>query len=360
VIVVGAGVIGLSVACELASRGAAVRVLESRGPGLGATQASAGILAPRIEGHSASLLDLGLRSLAGYDAFVARLRAQADTAIEYHRRGTLHVASTQAQAETLAALSGELSDAGASCVLVSGEDARTREPALSPAVIAAVFLPEHGHVGVASLVRALERGLVRCGGEIVLEPARAIRSEGDHLVVATDRLRLEADAVVVAAGPWSAKLEGAGNPPVRPIRGQLLHLRTSAQVVSSVIWGDSAYLVPWQDGSVLVGATVEDVGFDEHATVAGVRGLLDDAVALLPCLRDAAVEGIRVGLRPATADELPLIGPSATMRGVFYATGHYRNGILLAPITASLVADLVVDGTAAPELAAVAPARFGL
>ena len=152
----------------------------------------------------------------------------------------------------------------------------------------------------------------------------------------------------------------AAPPPVRPIRGQLVHLRFPEPPVSHVIWGTRGYLVPWQDGSLLVGATSEDVGFDERATAAGVQGLLERAGELVPAARTARFVEVRVGLRPLTADELPVIGASSTMRGVYYATGHYRNGVLLAPLTALMIADLLLDGRERQEHAAVRPDRFGL
>jgi thiazole synthase len=147
---------------------------------------------------------------------------------------------------------------------------------------------------------------------------------------------------------------------LKPIRGQLLQLRLSERPASHVIWGSDCYLVPRRDGVVLVGATVEDVGFDERATSAGVQGLLDAALTLMPGLRGAAFEEVRVGLRPRTGDELPAIGASSTMPHVFYATGHYRNGVLLAPLTARLVADLVLEGKGDADLVSLQPRRFGL
>ncbi len=187
---------------------------------------------------------------------------------------------------------------------------------------------------------------------------------------------MDADAVILAAGSWVSELptsiDSPHQPPstvrtnlprqsvIRPIRGQLLHLKSCATIASRVLWGPGCYIVPRQDGTVLVGATVEDVGFDERATLGGVRALVDAASALAPGLDAANLEEVRVGLRPATADELPIIGPSATMPQVFYAAGHYRSGVLLAPLTASLVAGLVLDGLAGPELDALRPGRFGL
>ncbi len=139
-----------------------------------------------------------------------------------------------------------------------------------------------------------------------------------------------------------------------------MHLRFPEPPVSHVIWGTRGYLVPWLDGSLLVGATSEDVGFDERSTASGVQGLLQSAGDLVPATRTARFEEVRVGLRPLTDDELPVIGASSTMPGVYYATGHYRNGVLLAPVTALIVADLLLDGRERPEYAAVRPDRFGL
>jgi glycine/D-amino acid oxidase-like deaminating enzyme len=163
----------------------------------------------------------------------------------------------------------------------------------------------------------------------------------------------DADAVVVATGAW------AGDP-VRPIRGQLVHLRFDAPPVDRVIWGNRCYAVPWRDGSLLVGATVEDVGFDESSTPDAVRNLSVAAAELIPAARGARIASVRVGLRPETPDGLPLVGRSSTMPSVFFATGHYRTGVLLAPLTARLVADLVLHGREDPLLALLSPGRLGL
>jgi glycine/D-amino acid oxidase-like deaminating enzyme len=182
------------------------------------------------------------------------------------------------------------------------------------------------------------------------------------VVFAKERLEqvaTTADPVVIAAGSWSSGISPAPAP-VRPIRGQLLHVDFDRAPLARVVWGSRAYLVPWEDGSLLVGATSEDVGFDERATDDGVRQLLDGAAGLVPAVAGAPLREVRVGLRPATADELPIIGASSTMRGVYYATGHYRNGVLLAPLTALMVADLVLDGRERAELALTRPGRFGL
>ncbi|HEY6361245.1 MAG TPA: FAD-dependent oxidoreductase, partial [Vicinamibacterales bacterium] len=314
-----------------------------------ATWASAGILAPHIEGHGEPLVGLGVQSLHEYDGFIERVTIDADQAIEYQRSGTLQVALNADESQRLSAAAARLSQAHVRHELLDADAARRLEPALG-GVASALHVPGHGYVGVRSLVSALVEALTQRGVTV-----------GDGQIQDLEAERAQADAVIVAAGTWSQDLRGVGKSvPVRPIRGQLLHLRLPRPPASRVIWGERCYLVPWEDGSVLVGATSEDVGFEERATTAGVRMLLDRGTELLPELTAAFFDEVRVGLRPATPDELPIIGPSSTMRGVFYATGHYRNGVLLAPLTALAVADLVLEGRERPELVLVHPARFGL
>jgi glycine oxidase len=349
VTVVGAGIVGLSIAHELAARGATVRVVDARGTGLGATHASAGILAPHIEGHSETLLSLGICSLNQYDSFIGRVALNAEQPIEYGRSGTLQVALTDEEAQRLHVMSARLIALDTKHDLLGADAARRLEPALG-GVVAALLIPDHGYVGVRSLTAALVEALARREVTISIGQVHNLSAEREN-----------ADAVVVAAGCWSRDLPAAdAGVPVRPVRGQLLHLRLPRPPASRVIWGERCYVVPWEDGSVLVGATSEEVGFDERATVTGVRTLLDSSAQLVPELAAAFFDEVRIGLRPATPDELPVIGVSSTMPGVFYATGHFRNGVLLAPLTATAVADLVLDGRERPELAAVRPDRFGL
>jgi glycine oxidase len=345
VTVAGAGIIGCAVAYELASRGARVRVIDPRGPGQGATGASAGVLAPYIEGHSDALLRLGVCSLDQYDRFIARVAADACRPVEFRRTGTLEVACSDAEARDLAQAAGRLSRAGAAHSLLDGDAARRLEPALSSAVLAGLLVPQQGYVAATAFTSALVAAAERHGVTFVVGSV-------EHVAPTTD-------PVVIAAGSWSSRIVPAPAP-VRPIRGQLLHLALDGPPLTRVAWGRRAYLVPWEDGSVLAGATSEDVGFDERATDEGISQLLERAAGLVPAVAGARLREVRVGLRPATADQLPIIGASSTMRGVYYATGHYRNGVLLAPLTALMVGDLVLDGCERAELALTRPGRFGL
>ena len=361
VTIVGAGIVGYAVAYELASRGASILIVDPRGVGLGATHATAGVLAPYIEGHSEQFLEIGVSGLACYDGFVERVRSDSGHTVEYRRNGTLQVARTSLEAAALEETARRLAASNIAHSLLDAQSVRSVEPALAGEVSAGLLVPEHGYVVANELISALAEAVQRTGGTRSLGAVHRIEQIAGGLRVTTSNEAFVTDAVVIAAGSWSGSIASPPPPaPVRPIRGQLLQVRFPQPPISRVVWGSACYLVPWNDGSVLVGATVEDVGFDERSTAGGISHLLASAVDLLPALASANFEDVRVGLRPLTSDELPVIGASSTMRGVYYATGHYRNGVLLAPLTALGIADLLLDGRARPELAHVTPGRLGL
>ncbi|MBI3491811.1 MAG: glycine oxidase ThiO, partial [Acidobacteria bacterium] len=341
-----------------------VEIVDDRPVGMGATQASAGVLAPYIEAPAdGPLLDLTARSLALFDDFVVRVSAESGTVVPYRRTGTLDIATDEAGLRTLRATSESLARRGVSALLLDADAARREEPHLGDGVTGGLLIDAHGFVAAGDLTRALVASARRHGAHLV-EQSRVRRITHLHgdLIVDTDRGTLTADAVVLAAGSWSGEIELGGLPtrvPVRPIRGQLLSIAWTGTPLRRVTWSHRCYLVPWDEGTVLVGATVEDAGFDERTTVAGVRDLLDAACEIAPHAWTAGFLGARVGLRPATADQLPIIGASQVLPNLMYATGHYRNGVLLAPLTAQLVADAMLDGHVDPMLAAVSPGRFG-
>jgi glycine oxidase len=362
--IAGAGVIGCAIAHELASRGAEVRVLDSRVPGGGATRASAGILAPYIEGHDAKLLALCARSLDLYDDFIRRVVSEAGDDVEFERSGTLEIALNLDQANALKRRARSLAHARIEHALLDAAEVRRLEPSVTPETVAGLLIRGHGYVAAGDLTRALASAAIRHGAAFDIGAAVSIEGGAGEKParVRTAGASIETDAVIIAAGSWSTGLGGVSAVPdaVKPVRGQLLQFRLPDRRAERILWGSDSYLVARRDGSVLAGATVEDVGFDERATATGVQQLLHGALTLMPALRDACFDGVRVGLRPKTRDELPAVGASSTMPHVFFATGHYRNGVLLAPLTARLVADLVLDGKADEHLAFVQPRRLGL
>ena len=365
IIVVGAGIVGCAVAEELARRGASVEIIDERPVGMGATQASAGVLAPHIEAREdGPLLALSVRSLDLYENFIESAIAESGIAIGYRRTGTLDVAIDDTEWRSLRAAADLLTALSVSAVLLDAAAVRAEEPHLGESALGGLLIEQHGFVCAGDLTRALVVAARRHGAQLIEQSrVRRIADEGQEIVVETDRGTLTADAVVLAAGSWSGDVvvNDASTPlPVRPVRGQLLYLGWTGTQLRRVTWSRRCYIVPWDDGTVLVGATVEEAGFDERATVAGVRDLLDAACEIVPHAWACAFRGVRVGLRPATPDDLPIIGASSRMPNLMYATGHYRNGVLLAPITAKLVADAMLDNTIDPALAALSPARFGL
>lgn len=364
VIVVGAGVVGCTIAFELASAGRRVRVIDGRAPGGGASWASAGVLAPYVEGHdSEPLRTLGRRSLELYPSLVARVDAAAGTHVPFERPGTLEVAVADTDVPRLRRSQAVADADGVAARWLDHAQLDAVEPALGRHALGALHIASHAAVDVPYLTQAAATAARRLG--VVFNPpgvVTSIRADGDGVAVATGGGAIaHAAQVVLAAGAWSPALapESAVPPPVRPVRGQLLYLRTAPGLLRHVVWGPDVYIVPWRDGRVFVGATSEDAGFDDRATASGVAGLLDRAIALVPALAAATFVEARHGLRPGSPDDLPFVGRSAALPALLYACGHYRNGALLAPLTAELVAQLVAGDDTDPALTVLRPARAG-
>jgi glycine oxidase len=335
--VVGAGIVGCAVGFELAQRGFHVELFDMNRVGGGATHATAGVLAPFIEAPAAGPLhDLTVESFRLYDQFVSQVRETSGVAVEYRRCGTLELAETADDEERLRA--------GARLARASGFQAEWSErrlPAGSGATARGLLIPSQGYVRVEQLLTAMRSGIEARGGRFTEgQGVQRIEPSETRVILQTGTRRVDSDAVIIAAGSWSDSL--GGEPVgVRPVRGQLVRLRWSGPPLEQVLWTHDCYVVPWIDGTLLVGATVEDVGFDNRVTVDGVAALLRAVARLLPDSADATFLEARSGLRPASSDGLPVIRPSRRSARIIYATGHYRNGILLAPVTARRVADLI-------------------
>jgi glycine oxidase len=360
VVVIGGGAIGCSAALSLAKRGARVRVIERARPGAEASSAAAGILGAYAEAHDAGpLAQLCVASLARYGAWTAALTDATGIDTGHRPCGTMRVSLDRAALEL--GSSGAIAALGGAVRRLDGDGARAVEPALSPAVAGALFFPEDGRVDPPELMRALEGGARRAG--VAFEPPAAVSRllvEGGRAAgVALESGEIaRAGAVVVAAGAWSL-IEGCGlaGGVIEPIRGQMIELRTAPRALVRVVFGPDAYLSPRDDGRVLVGSTEEHAGFRKAVTVRGIRGLLRGATDLVPALEDAEITRTWSGLRPSTPDGAPLLGPGAA-RGLVVAAGHFRNGILLAPITGEIVAALVLGEAPPVDITPFAVDRF--
>ena len=353
--------IGCGIAQALASRGASVTLVDPRPVGGGASRASAGMLAPYTEGrHDPALQVLGALSLARYDALVRTLADQG-WPVPFARTGSIDVAFDTTSADALAVVATTLARDGISCQRLDRDALRDLEPSVAQSAVAGLKIPEHGAVDVPALASALWRSAASRGARLLQARAHRIVPTSSAVRVHTSEGTFDASHVVLAAGCWAGQVDVDGVAPlaVQPVRGQLLALRADAAVAEHSLWGPDCYVVPWADGTVLVGATVEHVGFDERATSAGVGQLLQAATMLVPGLAYAEFLEVRVGLRPGTLDDRPIVGPSQRVKGLIYATGHFRNGALLAPLTADAVADLVTGTPLDSVWAPCDPQRFG-
>lgn len=361
IVVIGAGLIGLGIAYELARRGATVRVIDEREPGRAASWAGAGMLAPYTEGiESHAYAVFCAESLRRYPAFVAALKADGGVDARLRLDGILEAAYDEAGVVRLQAAAAALAARGIGAQWLERDAARMLEPALGAAVRGASLSETEGQVDNRRLGRALQAACEALGVRIDAGAGRvAIEADARRVLgVRGPEGFIGADAVVNATGAWAADLEGVpeqARVPVRPVKGQMLALAMPRGLVRRVLWVPGAYLVPREDGRVLIGATVEEAGFDVRVTAAGVRTLLDAALAALPTLGDLTVAETWAGLRPGSPDGLPFIGATA-LEGYVVATGHHRNGILLTPATADAVAT-VVEGGFAPGIEAFSPQR---
>src|SRR4051812_5813826 len=355
VAIIGGGIMGCAVALRLCQRGLAVTVIERGIPGAEASSAAAGILGPQMEAEGPGpLLDLGLQSRALYPALAAELREATGIDIGYVRSGVLAAALDESAEAELAARRTWQTARGLRVEALSGGLLRTVEPQLGPAVRAALRFPDDAQVSPRELARAFSQAAAAAGARFLQGRyvRRVIVEGGAATGVELDGGVLHAGAVVVAAGSWSGLVEGAGVPAtvVRLARGQLVSIETRPPLFRHVISVHGrGYLVPWRDGSVIAGSTVEMAGFRKEVTVGGLAEILGLARTLVPGLGDAPVTGSWSNFRPYTEDHLPVLGTTG-VRGLVLATGHFRNGILLAPVTAWAIAELVATGQSSVDL----------
>ncbi|MFL6284707.1 MAG: glycine oxidase ThiO [Pyrinomonadaceae bacterium] len=382
VAVVGGGVAGLAAARELGREGLSVVVFDAAHGRAPASNAAAGMLAPQAEADCADeLFDLLCASRDMYPEFAESLREESGVCVELDRTGTLYLAFTEEDERETDARFRWQRRAGLSVERLTAEEARALEPGVSPRVRAALRFPRDWQVENRQLVRAL-RASAEYFGARVLEDTEAhgvyVSRDGRAGGVVTPGGIVRAGAVVFAAGAWSSGLRKLFNPPprreieeealaddprVEPVRGQVLCFRrddTQAPLFRHVVYSPRGYVVPRRDGRLLAGSTTEHAGFDCRVTVEGINSVRARAEEIAPALAALTPSDSWAGLRPRAWDGLPVIGESEEVRGLFYATGYYRNGILLAPASGRIVADLVSRGTtnvAAVALTAFSPAR---
>jgi glycine oxidase len=361
-VVIGAGLVGLACAWRSAKRGMSVLVVDRAGePGAGSSGVAAGMLAPvtEVDFGEEPLLRVNLAGLARWPAFAAELEERTGLPTGYRETGALVVAADRDDAEALRRLHDFQRELGLDVEWLTPGACRRLEPGLSPRIAGGIA----AHGDAQADPRATTRALAAAVDELALGVAvEAIEHEHGRVTgVRTDGGTIECESVVVAAGAWSAALAPDGaDPPVRPVKGQILELRARAgmpEPLTRIVRTPRCYLVGRGDGRVVLGATVEEQGFDTAVTADGVYRLLEAAWEVLPEVGELELVGAHAGLRPGTPDNGALVGPGE-IEGLVWATGHWRNGVLLAPLTGDAVADLLAGGSLPNELAPLAPERF--
>ncbi|WHT19940.1 glycine oxidase ThiO [Crossiella sp. CA-258035] len=360
VVVVGGGVIGLSIAWQLATAGFAVRVVDPA-PGTGSSWVAGGMLAPVTEAWPGEedLLALGAASLRRWPEFAARLHTAAGRDPGLHTAGTLAVGVDAADRDELVRLAEYLTSLGREVRQLSAREVRRLEPSLGPSVRSGLDVPDDLSVDNRLLLAALRAACTATGVEfIAVEVAETLPGK----VLLTNGSTVDSDVTVLAAGAWSARLCPRLDGLIRPVKGEILRLRhrhgalrPPARTIRGLVRGKPVYLVPRPDNGLVLGATQYEAGFDTEVVTGGVRDLLRDAEELVPAIAEYALIECAAGLRPGSVDNLPLLGWLEP--GLLVAAGHHRNGILLAPVTAEVVLDLVAGKEITPEAQAADPGR---
>jgi len=361
-------VIGLGVAWRLAQAGCIVTVYDRGEAGHGASWAAAGMLAAAVETEPGeeALLSLTLESQRLWPDFARELEAASGISPEYRDEGTIVVAPNRDDAAQLRHSFEFQKSLGLDLTWLSAAEAREREPHLKPGIAAAVWSPNDHQVENRRLSLALVAAARRAGVEITEHcPVREVVVAGRRAAcVRTDHGEDKADVIVLAAGAWSREIDGipaAYLPPVRPIKGQMVALQMDpkAPLIRHVIWLPRGYLTPRLDGRLIIGATVEERGFDPNITAGGLLALIEGAWRGLPAIEELPVAETWVGFRPGSRDDAPMLGPSG-IEGLVIATGHHRNGILLTPVSAAILSDYILSGRL-PEIARpFSPERFAV
>ncbi len=365
-VVVGGGVIGLAIARSLARRSVGRIVLVERAQvGCEASHAAGGMLAAQAEADSAdAFLELATASRDLYPEFAAALLEETGIDVELERTGTLYVAFNEEDEREIEHRFNWQSRAGLSVERLTVDEARSFEPCINREARGALRFPLDTQVENRRLVAALSAAVAKLGVDVFsgTEVESLVVERGRVCGLKTSRGRINAPVVVVASGAWASHLmaseEGASPIKIEPVRGQMLCFEARPQRARHVIYSPRGYVVPRLDGRLLAGSTTERAGFDKSVTAGGVYSILAHALEIAPALAGLPLVDAWAGLRPRAVDDWPIIGASTTTEGLFYAVGHYRNGILLAPITARLVADEIRSNVRSPLLKAFTPERF--
>lgn len=360
-VVAGGGVIGASIALELAEAGLKVGLFDAREPGREASWASAGLISPAP--GSADMIPFVPMSLASaelYPEFIRKVEGLAGMNVGYRKEGALDAILEANPEEELSTVMALEHGVGLKAKALNAEQARQMEPALTEEITAAIFRPDEASLDARAFTDAVLKAGRRRGVDIFAgNGAKAIWKEGGECRgLILENGKAGAKWTVIAAGCYSARIEGvAPYAPVFPAKGQMIGLRCEGLEIKRVLWLEHTYLVPRKDGGLLAGSTIERSGFDRDVTAGGMKKILSEAIRMVPGLEKARIEETWAGLRPDSPDHLPIIGPT-DLEGLLIATGHFRSGILLAPVTARMIREWVCSQEVSVDWERLSPMRF--
>jgi glycine oxidase len=366
VIIVGGGVIGLTIARALALRGVDVMLVEGGELGTEASYAAGGILGPQAEADAADeFFALACQSRDLYPSLAENLLDETGIDVELETSGTLYLALTEEDESEVARRYEWQTSAGFHVDRLNRQEAQRLEPLITDSVRAALLFPDDVQVDNRQLLRALvaanQKLGVRLATSTQVESIKVVQDRVTGLV--TSRGVLSCSRLVLAAGAWTSSFSNGQNSlpdiKIEPVRGQMICMQTNPGATQHILYSPRGYIVPRRDGRLIAGSTTEHVGFSKQITAGGIGEILNHTLEIAPGLSKVSISDTWAGLRPRSEDNLPVLGP-CEIEGLFYATGHYRNGILLAPITGQLLAEAIVDNTVSPLLSRFSPRRFAL
>jgi len=360
-VIAGGGLIGASIALELADAGLNVALFDAREPGREASWASGGMISPVPENPGMiPFVPVSLASVALYPEFIRRVESLTGMDVGYRKSGALDVILTGNAEEELSTVIALQHGVGLKATALSAEQARQMEPALTEELQAAIFREDEASLDTRAFTDATLKAAEQKGVKIsARNGAKALWKVGNRCrgLILEDG-QAEAKWTVIAAGCFSARIEGAAEyAPVSPAKGQMIALRSDSVEIQRILWLEHKYLVPRSDGRIIAGSTVERTGFDHDVTAGGVQLILREVMKMVPGLETARIEETWAGLRPDSPDHLPIIGPT-DVEGLLIATGHFRSGVLLAPVTARMIREWVVGQSVSVDWDRVSPMRF--
>jgi glycine oxidase len=360
-VIAGGGVIGASIALELAGAGLHVALFDANQPGKEASWASAGMISPAPENlGSIPFMPISLASVALYPEFIRKVEELSGIDVGYRQDGAIDALLDGNVEEELSTVIALQHGVGLRAEALNAQQAREMEPALSEAIEAAIFRPDEASLDNRAFTEAVLKAAQRIGVKIFAgNGAKAIWKENGRCKgLILQNGQVEAKSTIIAAGCFSAQIEGvAAYAPVFPAKGQMIALRCETVEIRRVLWLEHTYLVPRNDGRIIAGSTIERTGFDRNVTAGGIKKILSEVLQLAPGLEKAQIEETWAGLRPDSPDHLPILGPT-DLDGLLIATGHFRSGILLAPITARLMREWICSQTVSVDWERFSPLRF--